>query len=97
MAVDPYDVEVVKSYRSVFFQNQEHGLTVLNDILSDLGHYDTRPNPHMPIEAQLALQLAAKTILDKLGIFRLNNVDGYLVALKEVHPRYYESEEDTDA
>lgn len=88
--IDPYDLEVVRAYRDVFFNNKEFGPTVLNDILNALGHYSTQIDGGISAETQLALQLQAKLILDKLGIFRFNNVDGYLQGLQQVVPRYYD-------
>lgn len=96
MTTDPYDVAVVRAYRDVFINNKENGLTVLNDILNDLGHYATTVNKEIPESVQLALQIQAKVILDKIGIFRFNNVDGYLSALASAQPRYYEIPEEGD-
>ena len=87
---DPYDMAVVAAYRNVFF-NSEDGLTVLDDILNSLGHYATEPFMGMNAEVQLALEHQAKGILDKLGVFRFNNLDGYLKVLKQAPPRYYEA------
>lgn len=86
---DPYDMAVVAAYRNVFF-NSEDGLTVLDDILNALGHYATQPFSGVSAEVQLAMEHQAKGILDKLGVFRFNNLDGYLKVLKEAPPRYYE-------
>lgn len=87
--IDPYDVERVRQYRAVFFQTAE-GPAVLEDILDELGHFATGGMPNVAPEVQLALEHQAKLILDKLGIFRVNNLDGYIAALKSVHPRYYD-------
>lgn len=86
---DPLDATRVSQYRTVFFGSPE-GLSVLEDILDDLGHFATGPLPELSAEQQMVLEHAAKRILDKLGVFRVNNLDGYLAALKETHPRYYE-------
>ena len=93
MVVDPYDAERVRQYREVFFKNPE-GLAVLEDILDDLGHFATGPLPNVTADVQMALEHQAKVILDKLGIFRMNNLDGYIAAIKNVHPRYYPGKEE---
>ncbi len=90
---DPYDVEVIKAYRAVFFETHD-GPVVLDDILSSLAHFATGPLPGMSAEVQLALEHQAKSILDKLGIFRYNNLDGYTQMLKNVPPRYYQVEKE---
>ena len=85
---DPYDVERVRQYRAVFLQSPE-GLAVLEDILDQLYHFATKREEDNA-EVQLALEHEAKTILDKLGVYRANNLDGYIAAIQHVHPRYYE-------
>ena len=89
MRADPYDAVRIKQYREVFFGTTE-GMSVLYDILNDLGHFATSQLQGATPEIQMALEHQAKVILDKLGIFRGNNIDGYLSALKAVHPRVYE-------
>lgn len=95
MAADPYDVAVVAAYRKVFL-NSEDGMIVLDDLLNSMGHYATAPIPGLSPEVQLAFEHEAKTILEKLGIFRYNNLDGYLKALKNTPPRHYEVAEDEE-
>lgn len=93
--IDPYDVERVRQYRAVFFQSPE-GPAVLEDILDELNHFATRPLAEYSSETQLALEHQAKLILDKLGIFRANNLDGYITAMKNVHPRHYHLEDEPE-
>lgn len=104
MTVDPHDVEIVRAYRDVFVNNRDNGKIVLGDILRELGFFDTVVQKEgVSPEAQLAMQCVAKTILDKLGVFRYNNVEGLLEALTEGPPRFYtvpgdsDYEEDLDA
>lgn len=87
--IDPYDVERVRQYREVFLKSTE-GLAVLEDILNELGHFATVSIEGIEPEVQLVLEHQAKLILDKLGIFRVNNLDGYIAGLKLVQPRYYD-------
>lgn len=87
--IDQYDVERVRQYREVFLKSDE-GMSVLEDILNELGHFATVQLDDVTPEVQLALEHQAKLILDKLGIFRVNNLDGYIAGLKLVHPRYYD-------
>jgi len=68
----------------------------LDDLLNSLGHYAIAPLSGLSAEVQLAFEHEAKTILEKLGIFRYNNLDGYLKALKNTPPRHYEVPEDEE-
>lgn len=92
MTADPYDVAVVAAYRKVFLTSDE-GLIVLDDLLNSLGHYATAPIFGLTAEVQLAFEHESKILLEKLGVFRYNNLDGYLKALKNTPPRHYEVEE----